>query len=54
MGLYLYFALVDVFRRQELYLNFFLPPLLIFKGGSFEPLEPPLLRACKNKNDQWV
>ena len=24
----------------------FYPPLLIFKGGSFEPLEPPLLRTC--------
>ena len=38
--------MVDVYLPQELYLKVFLPPLLIFKGGSFEPLEPPLLRAC--------
>ena len=25
---------------------YFSPPLSNFKGGSFEPFEPPLLRAC--------
>ena len=42
----LFFVLIDVFRPQELYL---IPPLLIFKGGSFEPLEPPLLRAWNSR-----
>ena len=30
---------------------FFSPPLLTYKGGSFEPLEPPLLRAWRRITD---
>ena len=32
-------------RSLECIVCFFSPPLLTYKGGSFEPLEPPLLRA---------
>ena len=39
---------------QKLYLKVFLPLLLIFKGGSFEPLEPPLLRACCQVSTAWM
>ena len=33
---------------------YFSPPLSKFKGGSFEPFEPPLLRACDLYGDAML
>ena len=57
MGLFTTLRTISVFLQGNLscfpFLHYkstdcvFSPPLLTSKGGSFEPLEPPLLRACR-------